>query len=173
MKTFRNLILVVLFGAYCVDSQAQTKTWAIGFKVGEPTAVSVRKYGNKNALDVSFGTYTGLLKKKSEYRGGEYAAIGMMFNATYLWYVPMANERMMAYGGIGAQINSRKYYPDAARKDVHDNGISTGPSGTVGLEFFFKDKPGSFFVEGGGYLESLPKFFYFNPNLSIGLRHNF
>jgi hypothetical protein len=58
-------------------------------------------------------------------------------------------------------------------RSVYTINISTGPSATAGLEFFFAQKPTSFFVEGGSYLEFIPKFFYFNPNLSIDLRQNF
>ena len=30
-----------------------------------------------------------------------------------------------------------------------------------------------FYADGGGSLEFIPKFFYFDPRLGIGLRHNF
>lgn len=164
---------MILLSCYVIDSKAQTKKWAVGFKVGEPTAVNLRKYQTKTAIDVSFGTYSSLLKSKKSYRDGKYAAIGMMFNASYLWFVPMAEQKVIAYGGVGAQVNIRKYYPDASKKDVHLNNVATGPSVTIGIEFFSQKKSGSFFIEGGGYLETLPKLLYFNPNLSIGLRHNF
>jgi hypothetical protein len=116
-----------------------------------------------------------LLKSKKTYRksNDDFSTIGLMFNGTYLWYVPMMNQRMMAYGGLGVQLNSRRYYTNKDDKGSRITNISTGPSATAGLEFFFAAKPTSFFVEGGGYLELLPKIFYFNPNLSIGLRHNF
>jgi hypothetical protein len=154
---------------------AQTRKWALGFEVGEPIAVSVRKYGDRNALDISIGTYIGLFKGKDNYKvsNDDLGSIGVMFNGTYLWYAPLFNERMTAYAGPGVQVNSRRYYPDRDVKAVYTTNISTGPSATAGLEFFFANKPSSFFIEGGGYLELIPKFFYFNPNLSIGLRHNF
>ncbi|PWJ58824.1 hypothetical protein CLV98_103191 [Dyadobacter jejuensis] len=170
-KYFALLVIAMGFGG--TSAQAQTQKWAVGFEIGEPNAVSLRKYGDQNALDVSLGTYTGLLKKGKQYRKGEYASIGLMLNATYLWYVPMMNDRMIAYGGVGAQINSRRYYPEPSNKKVYEKTISTGPSGTIGVEFFFAAQPTSFFIEGGGYLEVLPKLAYFNPNLSVGLRHNF
>ncbi len=170
----RNICLLFISTFLFVGSGfAQTQKWAVGLEILEPNAISLRKYGDKNALDVSLGTYTGLFKKRKVYRNGEYASIGMMFNATYLWYVPMLNDRMTAYAGVGAQLNSRKYYPDPNTKRVSEKTISTGPSGTIGLEFFFDAKPTSFFIEGGGYAELLPKLLYFNPNLSMGLRHNF
>jgi hypothetical protein len=154
---------------------AQIQSWAVGAQVGEPFAVGVRKYGDRNALDVKIGSYIGLFKGKDTYKtsGDELATLGLMFNATYVWYVPFFNERMSAYAGPGVQVNSRRYYPNRLVKSVHTTNISTGPSGTVGLEFFFAQKPTSLFLEGGGYLELIPKIFYFNPTLSLGLRHNF
>lgn len=171
----KKYFLLASFLLFVTVANAQTQKWALGFKVGEPIAVSLRKYGDRNALDISVGTYIGLLKSKKTYKtnGDDLGGVGIMFNGTYLWYVPMFNERMIAYGGVGVQVNSRRYYPNANVKEVHTTNISTGPSATVGLEFFFAQKPTSFFIEGGGYLELLPKIFYLNPNLSLGLRHNF
>jgi len=167
------LLLVVLLTGFV--SYGQTQKWAVGFEAGEPIAVSLRKYGDRNALDVSFGTYLGMFKGKDNYKvsNDDLGGLGVMFNATYLWYVPMFNDRMIAYIGPGVQVNSRRYYPDRNVRSVYATNISTGPSATAGLEFFFGQRPASFFIEGGGYLEFIPKFFYFNPNLSIGLRHNF
>ncbi len=167
------VLLPLLMPVFACFGQAEK--WAVGFEAGEPIAVSLRKYGDRNALDVSFGTYLGIFKGKDNYKvsNDDLGGLGVMLNVTYLWYVPMFNERMIAYAGPGVQVNSRRYYPDRNVRSVYTTNISTGPSATAGLEFFFANKPTSFFVEGGGYLEFIPKFFYFNPNLSIGLRHNF
>ncbi|WP_439554789.1 hypothetical protein [Dyadobacter sp.] len=171
----KKLLLLSSLFLFVTDAFSQSQDWALGFEVGEPIAVSVRKYGDRNALDISFGTYIGLFKSKDNYKvsNDDMGSVGVMFNASYEWYVPLFNERISAYAGPGVQVNSRRYYPDRNVKSVYTTNISTGPSATVGLEFFFAQKPASFFVEGGGYLELIPKFFYFNPNLSIGLRHNF
>ncbi|KQS31054.1 hypothetical protein [Dyadobacter sp. Leaf189] len=171
----KKLLLLSTLFLFVTDAFSQSQDWALGFEVGEPIAVSVRKYGERNALDISFGTYIGLFKSKDNYKvsNDDMGSVGVMFNVSYEWYVPLFNERISAYAGPGVQVNSRRYYPDRNVKSVYTTNISTGPSATVGLEFFFAQKPASFFVEGGGYLELIPKFFYFNPNLSIGLRHNF
>jgi hypothetical protein len=176
MRTnMRKLLLLPVLVFLTSTAFAQTQNWAVGFEVGEPIAVSVRKYGDRNALDISFGTYIGLFKNKDTYKvsNDDLGSVGLMFNATYVWYVPLLNERISAYAGPGLQVNSRRYYPDRNVKSVYTTNVSLGPSGTAGLEFFFAQRPASFFIEGGGYLELIPKFFYFNPNLSIGLRHNF
>lgn len=171
----KKFILSTAFFLSVISADAQVQRWAVGFEVGEPNAVSIRKYGDRNALDVSIGTYIGLFKSKDNYKvsNDDLGGVGVMFNATYLWYVPFLNDRIIAYAGPGIQVNSRRYYPNRDVKSVYTTNISTGPSGTVGIEFFFGEKPASLFVEGGGYAELIPKLFYFNPNLSVGLRHNF
>jgi hypothetical protein len=175
VKFMRKLALLCIFLLAGPSIYAQAQKWALGFEVGEPIAVSVRKYGDRNALDVSVGTYIGLFKGKDNYKvsNDDLGGVGIMVNATYLWYAPLFNERMTVYAGPGVQVNSRRYYPNRDVKSVHTTNVSTGPSATAGMEFFFASRPASFFVEGGGYLEFIPKIFYFNPNLSIGLRHNF
>jgi len=171
----KKIILSTAFFLSVLSANAQVQRWAVGFEAGEPNAVSIRKYGDRNALDVSIGTYIGLFKSKDNYKvsNDDLGGVGVMFNATYLWYVPFLNYRMIAYAGPGIQVNSRRYYPNRDVKSVYTTNISTGPSGTVGIEFFFGKKPASIFVEGGGYAELIPKLFYFNPTLSLGLRHNF
>jgi len=120
------------------------------------------------------GTYIGIFKSKTTYKtsNDKFGSLGVMFNGTYLWYAPLFNERMIVYGGPGVQINSRRYYPDR-NSNIKTSNISTGPSIRAGLEFFFAAKPTSVFLQGGGYVELLPKIFYFNPNLSLGIHHNF
>ena len=171
----KKLFLLCSLSLFASPVFSQVQTWAVGFEVGEPIGVSVRKYGDRNALDISMGTYIGLFKSKDNYKvsNDDLGSLGVMFNATYLWYAPLLNDRMSVYAGPGVQVNSRRYYPDRNVKSVYTTNISTGPSATAGLEFFFAQRPASFFVEGGGYLELIPKFFYFNQTLSIGLRHNF
>lgn len=175
LANMRKLLLLSVLLLSVSTAFSQSQDWAVGVEVGEPFGVSVRKYGERNALDISVGSYIGLFKNKQNYKvsNDDLAAVGIMFNATYVWYVPFFNERMSAYAGPGVQVNSRRYYPNRDVKSVHTTNISTGPSATLGLEFFFGQKPTSLFVEGGGYLELIPKIFYFNPTLSLGLRHNF
>jgi hypothetical protein len=153
-------------------AQAQVKDWAIGFQVGGPTGIHLRKYGDRNAFDLTFGTYGNLFGKNQNYRKGEYRAPGMMLNASYLWYVPLANDRFSAYAGLGAQINSRRYYPDVESK-VNIKTISVGPTAKGGFEYFLRNRPLSLFAEATVYAELLPAVFYIDPSLSAGIRTNF
>ncbi|HEV7350110.1 hypothetical protein [Telluribacter sp.] len=166
---FTILILFVITVA-----NAQTQRWAVGFKLGEPTGVNLRKYGNSNALDLTVGTYGALLGMDRLYRNGTYRNVGIMLNATYLWYTPLLSERMIAYAGAGAQLNTRRYYPDQfSRVGAYTNNISIGPSATAGLEYFSRRTSSSYFLEGGSYVELLPAFLFVSPQVSAGIRHNF
>ncbi len=168
----KRYLTILLFLSTVGGVSAQTDNWAAGFKVGEPIGLNIRKYGDRNALDVTLGTYGGILKSNADYRKGEYRGIGFMLNATYLWYTPLFNESMIAYAGIGGQINKRRYYRNPETRE-HTSPISLGPSGSAGLEYFLPDKPLSVFVEAGFYMELLPGIGYTSPQFNIGIRHNF
>jgi hypothetical protein len=152
---------------------AQTRSWAIGFKIGEPSGLNIRKYGDHNALDITLGTYGGVLAQNKAYRKGNYRTAGFMLNSTYLWYVHWLRERMIAYAGVGGQVNSRNYYPGKSGGGVYLRSVSLGPSATAGLEYLSRAKARSFFLEGGGYVELLPGFLYTSPQVSFGVRFNF
>lgn len=170
----RIYILAILLTLAPFCTQAQTQRWALGFKVGEPTGLNIRKYGDKNALDISAGTYGGLLSQNRPYRKGEYRSMGYMLNISYLWYASILSNRMIAYAGAGGQINSRKYFPDQLSSvGGNTRNISFGPAASAGLEYFSRVKSSSFFLEGGGYVELLPGFLFGSPQLSLGVRTNF
>ncbi|TDB61829.1 hypothetical protein [Arundinibacter roseus] len=172
----RIYMLLFLVAGLSVSTFAQPRRWAVGAKLGEPTALNLRKYGDRNALDIALGTYGGLVGKNRVYRKGTYQSVGVMLNVTYLWYVPFINNRMTAYAGFGGQINARHYYPDPSAMTAevsYPKSISLGPGGTVGLEYFSRMKTTSFFLEGGGYTELLPDFLFLSPQLSFGIRNNF
>lgn len=156
-------------------AQAQYDNWAVGFKLGEPTGVNIRKYFNNiNALDISFGTYGGIIGNNRKYRGEErgYRNVGLAVQVHYLWHTPLFNkENLHVYYGIGGQINSRKYYPSRLNGQ-HEKQISLGGSVLAGFEYFLPDGRLSVFVEGGGYSEVIPRIFFLSPNVSGGVRLN-
>lgn len=169
---FNLIILLVLSTIVGATAQTRTKDWAVGAKVGEPLGLNVRKYGDRNALDVTFGTYGGLIKSNADYRKGDYRGMGVSLNATYLWYTRFLDDAMTAYAGVGAQINKRNYYKDPLTKE-HSSPLSIGPSASAGLEYFIPDKTLSLFIETGFYMELLPGIGYSSPQFNIGIRQNF
>ncbi|GAB2774617.1 hypothetical protein GCM10027275_17070 [Rhabdobacter roseus] len=173
MKKLGLTFLCVL----CVSlAQAQYDNWAVGFKLGEPTGINLRKYFNSiNAIDVTVGTYGGILSNQRDYRQGEYRNVGVSFQIHYLWHHPLFNaELVQFYYGFGPQINSRRYYPDGLRSQTpnYQSNISLGGSGLGGLEYYLPDGRLSIFLEGGLYAELLPRLLYTSPNVSAGIRLN-
>lgn len=169
----KKLIITTLSLFLTISASAQTKDWAMSFRFGEPTGLGIRKYGDRNLLDVSIGTYGGIFGGRRNYRQGEYRRVGVALNASYLWYTSFLNERMTAYAGVGAQLNSRRYYRIQDGIDRSNRNVSIGPTGTIGMEYFGRNAPFSMFVEGGAYLEILPAVFYASPQLNVGVRYNF
>jgi len=170
----------IIFTLFCLFTmsiaQAQYDNWAVGFKLGEPTGIQIRKYfNNVNAIDVSFGTYGGILANVRDYRQGKYRNVGLSFQAHYLWHNALFNsEKAQVYYGFGPQINSRRYYPDNQQNQPinYQGNISLGGSGLGGFEFFLPDGRMSVFMEGGLYIELLPGPFFTSPNVSGGIRLN-
>lgn len=172
-KNISICMLAVCLVCLAGVGKAQTRSWAIGFKIGEPTGLDFRKYGDRNALDITLGTYGGILAQNAAYRKGSYRTTGLMLNGTYLWYTHFFRDRMTAYAGVGGQVNSRRYFPDLPGNISFSRSVSLGPSGTVGLEYFSRAKSKSYFLEGGGYVELVPDIGYASPQISFGVRYNF
>lgn len=172
-NTIAVFLISILFASASANAQ-NIKNWAVGLKVGEPTGLNFRKYGNRNALDVNVGTYGGLLGSSRNYRDGLLRKIGFSASVNYLWYLPVANEAFSLYGGLGGQIVSRRYYPsnlEAVNGFVRNVGL--GPTAVAGLEYFSRQLPVSYFAETGLYAEILPAFLFFAPQFNLGVRYNF
>ena len=156
-------------------AQAQENNLAVGLKLGEPTGINIRKYFNGvNAFDITIGTYGGLLNNDRKYRGsdGRYKNAGMSIQAHYLWHNAFFFfVYVHIYYGLGAQVNSRRSYPDRLKGDFEKN-ISLGGSALGGVEYFIPNNRISVFLEAGTYVELLPRIFYVSPNISGGLRFN-
>ncbi|QHV94996.1 hypothetical protein [Spirosoma endbachense] len=170
------LVTLALLGWLMVPNraQAQYNNWSVGFRIGEPSGVNVRKYfGNNHAFDLNIGTYGGLYGTKRSYRSGDYKSVGLAIQGHYLWHTALSkSESIRAYYGFGGQINTRRYYPPRLNGE-YENALSLGGSGIGGLEFFPASKPYSFFLETGVYVELLQAPFFLNLNTGLGLRYNF
>lgn len=156
-------------------AHAQYDNWAVGFKLGEPTGVNIRKYFNNiHAIDVTVGTYGGILSNDRKYRGsdGRYKNAGISLQIHYLWHTPLFNsEAVHVYYGIGGQINNRRSYPDRLAGQ-YEKALTLGGSALAGFEYYIPDNRISVFLEGGTYVELLRRPFFLSPNISAGLRFN-
>ena len=155
-------------------AQAQYTNWAVGFRIGEPAGVNIRKYfGTNHAFDLNVGTYGGLYGNYRKYRQGNYKNVGLAVQGHYIWHTSLTkSESIRAYYGLGGQVNTRRYYPPRLNGE-YENALSLGGSGIGGLEVFPAGKPFSFFLETGLYVELLQAPFFLNLNSGLGLRYNF
>ncbi|GAB3497081.1 hypothetical protein GCM10027341_16860 [Spirosoma knui] len=178
MRTLRIVALLAISGWLLLPSQAraQYNNWSVGFRIGEPAGVNIRKYfGSNHAFDLNIGTYGGLYGNRRSYRSGDYRSVGLAVQGHYIWHKALtSSESLRGYYGFGGQINTRRYYADRlASVGQYENALSIGGSGVGGLEYFPANKPYSFFLEGGLYVELLQAPFFLNLNTGLGLRYNF
>lgn len=166
-----TLLAVVVFSTLSTTAIAQYNNWSIGFRLGEPSGINVRKYfGTNHAFDLNIGTYGGLYGTQRNYRNGEYRTVGLSIQGHYLWHAALTkSESIRGYYGFGGQINTRKFYNAGGVQSQ----LSLGGSGIAGLEFFPVGKPYSFFLETGAYVELLQSPFFLSLNTGLGLRYNF
>ena len=167
-------IFIALLGV-SESALAQYNNWAVGFRLGEPSGINVRKYfGDSHAFDLNIGTFGGLYGSNRGYRQGAYKSVGLSIQGHYLWHTRLfGKESLRGYYGFGGQINSRRYYPDQfSATDAYVSTISLGGSAVAGLEYFVPDKPYSFFLEGGVYAEVIPAPLFLNLSTGLGIRYN-
>ena len=168
------LLVAGLWGA--PTAQAQFNNWAVGFRLGEPSGLNVRKYfGDNHAFDLNVGTFGGLYANTRSYRRGFYRNVGLVIQGHYLWHGNVGQfEALRYYYGVGGQLGSRRYFPDNLRgqRTNYVNNISLGGSGVAGLEYFLPNKSASVFLEAGLYAELIPQPLFFNAQSGVGLRFN-
>ncbi|GAA4470312.1 hypothetical protein GCM10023189_58660 [Nibrella saemangeumensis] len=156
-------------------ANAQYTNWAIGFRLGEPAGINVRKYFAENrAFDLNIGTFGGLYGNNRDYLRGAYRSVGITLQGHYLFHNRLfGKDSFHGYYGIGGQVNSRRYYPDRlAYVNEYETRLSLGGSGVAGAEYFLPNRPLSVFLEVGLYAEALPSPLFFNIQSGIGLRLN-
>ena len=144
--------VIVLLGV-SRPALAQYNNWAVGFRLGEPSGINVRKYfGDNRAFDLNVGTFGGLYGNRRAYRQGAYKSVGLSIQGHYLWHTRLfGKESLRGYYGFGGQINRRKYYPDNISTQPVDfiTETSLGGSAVGGIEYFPDGKPFSVFLEIG------------------------
>jgi hypothetical protein len=177
MKKTLFLFFTLVFSVVTLTASAQFDNWAVGFQLGDPSGVNVRKYfGQNKAIDLSVGTYGLFYGRDRSYRNGNYKNAGFSARVNYLWHTSLfKNENLHGYYGFGGQINSRRYYfvPQSQTIEVFDRQISLGATGLAGLEYFLPNNRLSVFLETGVYAELIPAIFYLHPQISGGVRMNF
>jgi len=166
-------ILLTLLALLTRPANAQTNNWALGFRLGEPSGVNVRKYfGENHAFDLNIGSYGAVYGNDRSYRRGQYRNAGLSIQGHYLWHgAILKSETLHGYYGFGGQINRRRYYPNRLFTEYVPE-VSLGGSGVAGLEYFLRNKPLSVFLETGLYVELIPSPFFMGIQSGLGVRYN-
>lgn len=136
---------------------APRRNWAVGFRLGEPLGINVRKYfGTERnvAFDLNIGTFGGLWATERAHGGREYRNTGLSVNAQVLRVRNLnASGNFQAYYGFGGQVNRRREYPRNDLDVSFRRQISLGLNMTIGLEYRISERPISLFTEAGVYAE--------------------
>ncbi|MCU0325419.1 MAG: hypothetical protein MUF45_09235 [Spirosomaceae bacterium] len=177
MKRLTAIITFALMIISLSDTFAQYDyNWAVGFRVGEPLGLNIRKYfrNGDRAFDVNLGTYGFLYGHQRKYNKGEYRQAGVMIQGIYLFHREVGRKgNFHVYYGFGGQINSRKHYKLLDIGVSNERKLSLGPTATAGFELKLPNQPNlAIFLDAGGYLEALPLPFFPNAQVSTGLRLN-
>lgn len=171
-KTLLGLALGVGLSLPGQAQKRQYDVWNVGLRIGEPFGLNFRSYvSERHAVDVNVGLNGAILGTERNYGSkGQYRRAGLALGANYLTHFALNRDgNFRAYYGFGGQVNSRRSYPDRLEGD-YERRLSLGPTGAVGVEYIRFGSPYSFFGEGGLYVEALPRPFFTQLQLGLGVR---
>lgn len=186
-----------------ISTSAAAQDWGIGFRLGDPSGLTVKHYWSNKAFEVSVGRthfFTGDRFYRKEYDRWydrrdfnydkhEYLAYGtsapIAVQLHYLVQKPISKaEGLSWYYGFGAQLRMESYrfsYRYKLRNDndwiyVYDeqvNSFDVGADGVLGLEYTFPKAPVSIFLDATLFMEVVDDPFYFSFQGGTGVRFRF
>ncbi len=200
MKSARSLLLFLLIS--CTGSM-WAQGWGIGFRLGDPSGLTVKKYNGQSALELNIGRAHPFSNDQFYYDFYDRWYDGKHFGYTahqFLGYrstVPLgiqlhwvkqksvkSAEGLEWYLGLGAQMRWQTVDLAYRYKVAGDNdwyyvegervtGIDLGVDGVLGLEYKFKNAPLSLFMDGTLFMEVVDDPFLFWPQFGFGARYRF
>jgi hypothetical protein len=198
----RPLLCVFLLLSLTVPVSTRAQNWGIGFRLGDPSGLTIKKYSGNKAFELSIGRthvfsgnhYVGVydrwydgkhFKHKDHQLLGYRSSVPVGIQFHYLIHKDIADATGLTwYYGIGGQLRVRNYRFDYRYKAENGNewfvvydervtAIDLGVDGVIGLEYTFKDAPVSIFLDGTLYMELFDQPFVFWPQAGIGARFRF
>jgi hypothetical protein len=171
----KKLFLIHCFLFFATFAMAQKKDWGIGFRLGEPTGISIKKYFKKDALELNFGrAYWGRWGNKyygyDDYNGNAFAL--------QLHYVIQRQIKSVKgldwYLALGGQFVSHSYKYKYSKNEWREyNDTDLGADFLVGLEYNFTETPLAIAAETGFFLELVDDPFYLRGIGGLAFRYNF
>lgn len=199
----RHPINILALSALLISSSASAQDWGIGFRLGDPSGVTVKHYWNNKAFEVSLGrtqffTRNSFYSKEYErwydrrdfkYDKHEFLSYGRSvpigLQLHYLIQNPIAKANGLSwYYGFGGQMRLASYRFSYRYKLPNDNdwvyvsdervsSLDVGVDGVLGLEYTFPKAPVSVFLDGTLYMELFDDPFLFSLQGGTGLRFRF
>jgi len=196
-----KLPTLLLFGALLpATTSAQ---WGVGFRLGDPSGISVKKYWSGHAFEVSLGrTYLfrnnryyndyyndWYTDQRFDHSAHEYIAyraspaLGLQLH--YLIQKEVKNAANLDwYYGFGAQFCSLQFYYDyryrtgpgsdwVVVRDERVTELDLGLDGVIGLEYNFSNAPVSIFTDATLFMELIDNPFVFAGQFGLGVRFRF
>ena len=200
MKSPRTILLLLMFPFACAVS---AQGWGIGFKLGDPSGLSVKRYNGESAFELDLGRAHPFANDQFYYDFYDRWYDGKHFGYTahqfigYRATVPLAvqlhwlKQRSVKgadglewYLGLGAQVRWQTVDLAYRYKVAGDNdwiyvdaervtAIDLGVDGVLGLEYKFKNAPLSLFLDGTLFMEVVDDPFLFWPQFGFGARYRF
>ncbi len=195
----RYALLFLSFFTISVGSFAQHKTWGIGFRLGDPMGVSVKKYlANQRAFELNLGRtgVWGYNYKNSFYRhqkfndydyGWHKVRSAISLQGHYLFQRGVKGKDFKGldwYYGFGGQLRTftvdyqYKYYYGPGKHDWTTrwekvNDIDLGIDGMIGLEYSWREVPLTVFVDMNLFVEIADNPFHLFLQGGTGIRYYF
>lgn len=186
-----------------IATSATAQKWGLGVRLGDPSGISVKKYGEGHAWEFNLGR-THLFNghryfnnryaywydhqhfdhKEHEFIGYS-ASVPLGLQVHYLFQKPVKNaEGLQWYWGFGGQVRTQrvsyayrykvKNGPDwVVVNDASVQETNLGLDGVLGLEYKFKNAPLAMFLDGTLFMELYDQPFLFSLQGGLGVRYTF
>lgn len=199
----RNHIHTLLFLGAFLPTTILAQNWGVGFRFGDPSGISVKKYWSGHAFEVSLGR-THLFGRDRYYHDhydhwyrdqhfdhhahefiGYRANPALALQMHYLIQRTVENATGLDwYYGFGGQLRSYRYWYSYRYKPAQGpewvvvneasvTEVDLGVDGVIGLEYNFAKAPVSIFTDATLYMELYDNPFVFRPQFALGARFRF
>lgn len=199
----RSIIKLIVVASVLISTSASAQNWGIGFRLGDPSGLTLKHYWSNKALEVSVGRsqfFTGNSFYNKQYqrwydrRGYTYdkheflgygTSVPISLQVHYLIQNPLGNVNGLNwYFGFGGQARVASYRFSYRYKLPNDNdwiyvndervsNVDVGIDAVLGVEYTFPKAPVSLFVDGTVYMELFDDPFVFFLQPGTGVRFRF
>ena len=193
-NTFCALLLLAFLFQFKLQAQ-ETPNFGIGFKVGDLTGISLKKYLGESALEFNVGrviryripNYEKSFYKFKEFNDSEFEYLGHQTEAPLAVQLHFMKHRPIAgglnwYYGIGAQarvfpinyLYSERTGPGQwIKKEKLKHLWKAGIDWNLGLEYTFESVPIGLYADVLLFMEIIDNPFVAHGMYGIGARYNF